>query len=130
LMRMTNNVERIGDSVENLAQLMEGIADKELHFTEAAKEDIGDISGKVIDFLHLVTDGMQQYNDRTFMKEADAIEDAIDSMRENMRDGHISRLRTGECAIDPGLVYIGMLAHFEKIGDYCYNIAEAVAGLK
>ena len=129
LMRMTNNVERIGDSVENLAELMEGIIEKNLQFTETAKEDIGNISGKVIDFLNLVTDGMQ-HHDETFMKEADAIEDAIDSMRETMRDGHISRLRTGECAIDPGLVFIGMLSHFEKIGDYCFNIAEAVAGLK
>ena len=129
LMRMTNNVERIGDSVENLAQLMEGIIEKNLQFTETAKEDIGNISGKVIDFLHLVTDGMQ-HHDETFMKEADAIENTIDSMREKMRDGHISRLRTGDCAIDPGLVYIGMLSHFEKIGDYCFNIAEAVAGLK
>jgi phosphate:Na+ symporter len=129
LMRMTNNVERIGDSVENLAQLMEGIIEKNLQFTEAAKEDIQKISDKVVAFLNLVTDGMQHY-DETFMKEADAIEDAIDSMREKMRDGHISRLRTGECAIDPGLVYIGMLSHFEKIGDYCFNIAEAVTGLK
>ena len=129
LMRMTNNVERIGDSVENLAQLMEGIIEKNLQFTETAKEDIGNISGKVIDFLNLVTHGMQ-HHDETFMKEADAIEDVIDSMREKMRDGHISRLRTGDCAIDPGLVYIGMLSHFEKIGDYCFNIAEAVAGLK
>ncbi len=127
LMRMTNNVERIGDSVENLAELMEGIIEKNLQFTETAKEDIGNISGKVIDFLNLVTDGMQ-HHDETFMKEADAIEDAIDSMRETMRDGHMSRLRTGECAIDPGLVFLGMLSHFEKIWYYCF-IPQGLAAL-
>ncbi|MBT8356275.1 MAG: PhoU domain-containing protein, partial [Deltaproteobacteria bacterium] len=34
------------------------------------------------------------------------------------------------CSLDPGLVFIDMLTNFEKIGDYCFNIAEAVTGLK
>ena len=56
------------------------------------------------------------------------MEDGIDQMRERMRDDHVSRLRGGVCTVDPGLVLVDMLTNFEKIGDYCYNIAQAVAG--
>ena len=129
LMRMTNNIERIGDSVENIAQLMEDYLENDLKFTPAAMTDINKISGQVTNFLNLVTKGMQNHNEN-FMNEADALENSIDYMRENMRQDHISRLRSGDCALDPGLVFIDMLTNFEKIGDYCFNIAEAVAGLK
>jgi len=129
LMRMTNNIERIGDSVENIAQLMEDYIENDLKFTPAAMTDIKKISGQVTNFLNLVTKGMQSHNEN-FMNEADSLENSIDHMRENMRQDHISRLRSGSCALDPGLVFIDMLTNFEKIGDYCFNIAEAVAGLK
>jgi phosphate:Na+ symporter len=129
LMRMTNNIERIGDSVENIAQLMEDYIENDLKFTPAAMTDIKKISSQVTSFLNLVTKGMQTHNEN-FMNEADSLENSIDYLRENMRQDHISRLRSGDCALDPGLVFIDMLTNFEKIGDYCFNIAEAVAGLK
>lgn len=129
LMRMTNNLERIGDSVENIAQLTERFIETKLYFTPAALADIRKISGQVIVFLDLVTAGIKG-QEEDVMKEAERIENLIDSMRENMRQDHISRLRTGDCAIDPGLLFIGMLANFEKMGDYCFNIAQAVAGVK
>ncbi len=129
LMRMTNNIERIGDSVENIAQLMEDYLESDLKFTPAAMTDIKKISDRVTTFLNLVTKGIQ-HHDETFMIEADSLENSIDHMREKMRHDHISRLRSGDCALDPGLVFIDILTNFEKIGDYCFNIAEAVAGLK
>jgi phosphate:Na+ symporter len=129
LMRMTNNIERIGDSVENIAQVTEIIIENKIPFTSTAMADIKKISGKVLDFLNHVTVGIKSH-DKDFMERAIQLENDIDSMRENMRQDHIKRLRRGECKIDPGLIYIDLLSNFEKIGDYCFNIAQAVAGLK
>lgn len=129
MMRMTNNIERIGDSVENIAQATEKLIEDKIHFTDKAMEDVKIISAKVMEFLQLVSDGMYKH-DQDFMQLAETIEDTIDNMREEMRQNHVCRLRDGECGIDPGLIFINLLSNFEKIGDYCYNIAEAVAGLK
>ncbi|MBW2593572.1 MAG: Na/Pi cotransporter family protein [Deltaproteobacteria bacterium] len=129
LMRMTNNVERIGDSVENIAQATENIIENQIIFSSIATSDIRKISDFVDEFLNHVTRGMKTH-EKDFMEKSKHLEDTIDSMRESMRQGHIDRLRSGECTIDQGMVYINLLTHFEKIGDYCYNIAEAVAGLK
>jgi phosphate uptake regulator len=65
-----------------------------------------------------------------FMNQAETIENTIDAMRERFRDDHIQRLRSNECGLDQGLVYVSLLTNLEKIGDYCFNIAEAVAGQK
>ncbi len=129
LMRMTNNVERIGDSVENIAQATENIIENKIKFSSIATSDIRTISDCVDEFLNHVIRGIK-IHEKDFMEKSKYLEDTIDSMRERMRQGHIDRLRTGECTIDQGMVYINLLAHFEKIGDYCYNIAEAVVGLK
>jgi phosphate:Na+ symporter len=47
-----------------------------------------------------------------------------------LRNNHITRLNTGECAVLPGLIFIDMLHNFEKIGDHTYNVSKAIVGAK
>ena len=54
MMRMTNNIERVGDSVENIAQAIEGIIENKLEFSDYAKADLGEISDQVKAFIDLV----------------------------------------------------------------------------
>ena len=129
LIRMTNNIERIGDSVENIAIRTEDIAEEKIRFTPYALSDLKKISSLVTEFLNLVTEGMRHMPDN-FMQRSQSLEDDIDVTREEMRQEHITRLRSGTCANEAGLVFTDMLSDFEKIGDYCYNIAQAVAGIK
>ncbi len=130
LMRMTNNIERIGDSVENIALMIEDIIEDKIELTASAVEDVNKISIKAIEFLDYVTKSIQHEPAANFMKNAQIMEDDIDYMREEMRQEHIHRLRKGECSSEPGLMFSDMLSNFEKMGDYCYNIAQAVAGIK
>ncbi len=129
LMRMTNNIERIGDSVENIAQAVEDMIENNLTFTDKAMTDMHKLVDKVAAFMDLVSSAMRQ-RPANFMSQADSLENAIDAMREKYRDDHIQRLRSCECGIEQGLVYVNLLTNLEKIGDYCLNIAEAVAGRK
>lgn len=127
LLRMVNNLERVGDAVENLAELVEEMIENSLHLAEQGERDYREIRNKVANFLELVVRGMAE-RDRSIMEQAQAMEDEIDLMRERMRDDYLGRLRSGVCTIDPGLIFIDMLTNFEKIGDYSYNVAQAVAG--
>ena len=129
LMRMTNNIERIGDSVENMAQAIEDMIEGNLIFTEQAMGDLHQLVDKVDAFLELITSAMRRLPSN-FMNQAESLENAIDAMREKYRDDHIQRLRSCECGIEQGLVYVNLLTNLEKIGDYCLNVAEAVAGKK
>ena len=69
-------------------------------------------------------------DDGEIMQKAQEKEDAIDRMREEMKGNHIMRLQSGACTVDPGLILVDMLTAFEKIGDFCYNIAQAVSGVR
>lgn len=129
LMRMANNIERIGDSANAVALLIEQFIENNMQFTPMAHEDLKKITGQLLKFLDLITFGIREGNEDV-MEQALVIENSINDMRELLRQDHINRLRCGNCSIDPGLLYIDMLANFEKMGGYCFNVAQAVAGVK
>ncbi|CCK82392.1 Na/Pi cotransporter family protein [Desulfobacula toluolica] len=125
LMRITNNIERLGDSMENVSKILERIYDNKFEFSEKAKQDLVDISEQVDIFLGFIIDEFQEKTEGFYQK-ALAMEDLIDQMRENMRYQHIERLRAGECSVDVGVFFIALVSNYEKMGDYCYNIATGV----
>ncbi len=88
MMRITNNVERLGDSMENVSKSLERIYDNGIEFSDQAKKDLTDISEKVIEFLGLIINEMREKSD-DFYQRALACEDMIDQMREEMRYHHI-----------------------------------------
>ena len=64
------------------------------------------------------------------MARSNQMEDRVDDLERTLRENHITRLNSGECAVMPGLIFIDMLHNYEKIGDHTFNLAEAVAGEK
>lgn len=129
MMRITNNIERIGDSVENIALIFEDILDDRITFSDRALSDINTISEEATAFLIMVKDAIQKKPPH-FWRDAQILENNIDIMREEMRDAHIERLQKGVCSNQAGLMFSDILSNFEKIGDYCYNIAQAIEGIK
>ena len=129
LMRMANNLERAGDGIENIAELLEELIEQNLQLSDGGLHDYEVISSKVGKFLAVVVEGIRN-EDREIMPLAQELENEIDRMREEMRGNYIMRLQSGACTVDPGLILVDMLTAFEKIGDFCYNVSQAVAGLK
>ncbi|MGD9158558.1 MAG: Na/Pi cotransporter family protein [Desulfobacteraceae bacterium] len=129
LTRMTNNFERAGDEVENIAQLIEELIEQNLYISKGGMEDYKKISAEVRKFIIFVIEAIME-EDSSILERALEIENRIDDMREDMKSNHLMRLQSGACTVDPGLILVDMLSAFEKLGDFCFNIAQAVAGTK
>ena len=129
LMNIVNDLERIGDHCENLWHLGSRKIEEKINFSELGEVEMTEIANKAKEFLAFTIEAMDN-EDKTIEKQAIAFEDKIDELEERLRMNHISRLNTGECAVQPGLVYIDMLHSFEKIGDHTFNVSEAVIGKK
>ena len=128
-MRITNNLERTGDAIENLAYLGEDLIEQNLYFSEDAMEEYDRISSEVSKFLMMVVEAIE-LGEAEIMKVAEELENSIDSMREKMKNSHVTRLQEASCSVDSGLIFLDMLSAFEKMGDYCYNIAQSLSGVK
>lgn len=129
LIRMANNFERIGDEIEDIAELLERLMHEDLYLSEMAEIDYQEISDEVGEFLVLVVNDLKAEN-KDNMPKVREIESRINRMRDEMKAMHIARLQSGECSVDSGMVFVDMLAAFEKIGGYCYNIGQSIAGIK
>lgn len=129
MMRITNNLERIGDSMENASKAIERMYTQELKLSEGALNDLEAIAKEVELFFDMVIKAMKD-KPEGFFKMAEAQENLIDSMREQMRNDHIERLRQNSCSVDAGLLYISLLSNYEKMGDFCFNIAIGVNRIK
>ncbi|WP_020676239.1 Na/Pi cotransporter family protein [Geopsychrobacter electrodiphilus] len=125
LMHLVNDIERIGDHCVNLWKLGQRKVEARIAFSEIGLSELADISGKTEDFLTYVVVGLES-NNPALCSESIRFEDEIDDLEKTLRNNHIDRLNTGECAVKPGMIFIDMLHNYEKIGDHTYNIAEAI----
>ncbi|PLY03163.1 MAG: Na/Pi cotransporter [Desulfuromonas sp.] len=130
LMHMVNDIERVGDHCENLWRLGQRRIEEKVPFSEMALNELDEISGHTRDFLNYVITAMEEGPSEDTFEKSEEMEDQVDNMERSLRNNHISRLNTGECAVLSGLIFIDMLHNFEKIGDHTFNLAEAVVGKK
>ena len=129
LFRMTNNIERIGDELEDIAEALERMIEDKLYFSEYAIRDYETITSEAREFMELVLTGIREDN-KQIMPEAVRLVNNISRMTEEMKSRHHDRLVEGTCEIDRGAIFIDILDAFEKMGGFCYNLAQAVAGVK
>jgi len=129
LLRMTNNIERIGDELEDVAAALKNMIEEKLYFSEYAIADYVTITSEAREFLRLVLNGIKNEN-RQIMSEALRLVNNINRMTDDMKAGHHDRLFEGTCEIDRGMIFIEILDAFEKMGGFCYNLAQAAAGVK
>jgi phosphate:Na+ symporter len=129
LMRIVNNLEKIGDHSEYISNLAQRKVDLGLPFTELAVKNLEQISDVAGQFVRLVTNAIQE-GAPPINEEVDRLESELDQMESMMRDDNIKRLEEGVSRVDSGMVFNDLLSTFEKIGDQSYNIAEALMGKK
>lgn len=131
MMRITNNIERIGDSMENVSNILEKIYDNNYVISSDALDNLVTISNEVDHFFELVIIEMGEHTHTYgFMDIAKDQEDLIDSLREKIRKNHIDRLRTDACSVEVGVLFIALVSNFEKMGDYCFNIATGIDSIQ
>lgn len=131
LLHAVSDIERISDHALNIAQAAEEKANERLPVSEEALQEMEGLYSKVRENLEMATE-ILAIDDGDQLKEmADRIwevEEEVDDLRQTIRERHIQRLCEGICEPAAGIVYVTVLANFERISDHCTNIAEDVQG--
>ncbi|MBC8420326.1 MAG: Na/Pi cotransporter family protein [Desulfobacterales bacterium] len=129
LIRMTNNLERIGDATGDIAKLIDELIEQNLYLSDDAIRDYQELSHETLKFLTLVVNAMK-HGDEEIMATSRKIEGNIMRMAEKMKESHLYRLQSGVCTVDSGLIFVKILTAFERMGKFCYNISQAVTGVR
>ena len=125
LLHAIGDFERIGDHALNLQESARELHEKDLHFSDAAKEELEVLLAALNDIMALAFDSFAA-NDPMAAREVEPLEETIDQLIEEIKVRHVHRLQTGECTIQLGFVLNDLLTNFERVSDHCSNIAVCV----
>ncbi len=122
LMQTVPNFERIGDYATNFVELSQQLKKEETSFSTTAKKELALLSEAVNEILANTVDAFLN-NDNEEAKKIEPLEETIDDMVMLLRDRHTKRLKSGECAISSGLIFMEALTYMERASDQCSSIA-------
>lgn len=125
LIKINNDLERIGDHAKNIAESAEEFSAGEMKFTESALAELTTIFSKTIDAVKSAYDSFET-NDIAKAKLTSSYENEIDILEDQFRDNHIKRLKNRECSTRSGVIFLDVISNLERIGDHAKNIAEYV----
>ncbi len=122
LLHCIGDIERISDHALNIAEAAKEIYDKDIQFSDSAKQDLKIITAAVGEILELAT-GALSADDLEIAHKVEPLEQVIDRLKRKIKNGHISRLRQGDCTMELGFILSDLLTNYERIADHCSNIA-------
>lgn len=126
MFHVVNDIERIGDHAENIADLASEKMTKNADFSEEGVKELNDIFNYTINSLEMSIECFKNYN-KDKADTVRSVEDRIDSLEKQLRSSHIKRLNNGVCNATVGAIFLDVISNFERIGDHAVNIAEIVA---
>ena len=125
LLHAIGDFERIGDHILNLQQSAKELHDKQLRFSDQAREALAGLTH----LMQAVQDASLscfREDDPIAAQQVEPLEETMDCLTDEIRSRHIRRLQTGECTIQLGFVLNDLLNNFERVSDHCSNIAVSV----
>ncbi len=113
--------ERLGDHATNISEMAAELHDKGLQFSDKALHDLKVLRELIDRILDLAYQAFSK-RDGEAAASIEPLEEVVDDMTNVLKEGHIARLRAGECNIDAGTCFLNLLSDIERISDLCSNV--------
>ena len=125
LFNTVNDIERIGDHAENIAELGKDIVDADLNLSEQGILEMKELYNKVLSTYECALEAMKT-NDIELACKVLKMEEQVDIMEKSCRANHMHRLNNNLCSIDTGVIYLDLISNLERVSDHAVNIAQQV----
>ena len=125
LFHVVNDIERIGDHAENVADASIMMRDDDVSFSPDGEKDLSEMLDMV---LKIVTYSIEMFsrNDRQHMQDILMLEDKIDMEERRLQQKHVERLTQNECTPEAGMIFSDIISGLERVADHATNIAFSI----
>ncbi len=125
LFHVVNDIERIGDHAENVADFAKQAIDGNLYFSPEAVEEINKMSTAVQKLLSYSIEMFENKN-REYLEEILKFENSIDDMERRFQKNHVVRLTKNSCSAETGMIFSDLLSNLERVADHGTNLAFSI----
>lgn len=125
LFHVANDIERIGDHAENVADAARQRRETGVTISREAQRELGELLEMVTRLIRYSVD-MFARSDESHMQDVIALEDEVDAREKAMQKSHVQRLTRGECSPEAGMMFSDIASGLERVADHATNIAFAV----
>ena len=125
LFHVVNDIERIGDHAENIADAARQRKEDGISFSKEAYSEVGHMLDLVNKLIQYAVEVFAK-DDETHLKEIASLEDRVDDMEKELQKKHIERLTRGECTPEAGMIFSDLVSGLERVADHATNIAYAM----
>ena len=129
LFHVVNDIERIGDHAENVADAARQRKEEGVSISKEAQKELGDMLemvNKIIKRIEVHNSEMFAKSDETHMQEIITLEDQVDEKERELQKKHVERLTKGECSPEAGMIFSDIVSGLERVADHATNIAFAI----
>ncbi len=122
LFHVVNDIERIGDHAENIADAAAHRIETGVGFTKQAQRELGEMMNMVNTILRFSIE-MFVKSTEEHMEDIRNLEEAIDEKEKELQQKHIERLSNNECTPEAGALFSDIVSGLERVADHAVNIA-------
>lgn len=122
LFHVVNDIERIGDHAENIADAAQRRIETGVSFSKEAQRELGEMMNMVNTLLRFSFE-MFVKSTEEHMEDIQHLEDAIDEKEKELQQKHIERLSNNECSPESGALFSDIVSGLERVADHAVNIA-------
>lgn len=125
LFHVVNDIERIGDHAENLADSTKQCITRNINFSDKALKQLQDMTAEVLQMLEYSFEMFSKKNPE-HLQEIVSLEDIIDEKEKKLQKSHVKRLTKGKCTPEAGTIFSDTVSGLERVADHATNIAFAI----
>ncbi len=128
LFHVINDVERIGDHAENVADAAAKRIETGVSFSKEAQKEMGEMLDMVNTIIRFSVEMFTKANDE-HMEDILRLEDAVDEKERELQKFHVDRLTRNECTPEAGMIFSDVISGLERVSDHATNIAFSILNI-
>ncbi len=125
MLRISDNLESIGDTIFQIAQTRKNKREDAVHFSDHLNANLEQMTAAVQNALAVMDTNLADF-DNANLRAANDAENAVNTLRDRLRAEHIEALKTGKYNYAVGNAYSSLYAQYEKLADHVINVSEAI----
>ena len=125
LFHVVNDIERIGDHAENVADNAAKRKEENISISKVAQKELGEMLDMVNTIIHYSVD-MFAHGTVEHLKDIQELENKIDKKERELQQNHVDRLTRNECTPAAGMLFSDIVSGLERVADHATNIAFSI----